>query len=77
MTEDPMSETVKLAVTGMTCGGCENAVMRVLQQTPGVEEVAASHREKRVEVKFDPSKVAVDTLRQKITSLGYQVGPDL
>jgi copper chaperone len=68
-----MSTTITLDVTGMTCGGCENAVKRVLLQTPGVEQAAASHRDHRVEVTFDPAKVTVDALRDKITGLGYTV----
>jgi len=40
-----MSEVLQLAVNGMTCGGCENAVKRTLMQTNGVEEVTASHAE--------------------------------
>ena len=69
-----MSETLQLAVTGMTCGGCESAVKRVLLHTPGVEDVSASHRDNRVDVTFDASKVSAETLRETIASLGYQVG---
>ena len=69
-----MNEKIQLTVTGMTCGGCENAVTRVLLQTTGVEHASASHADKRVDVTFDPAKVSVDTLRQKITELGYSVG---
>ncbi len=38
-----MTETLQLSVSGMTCGGCENAVKRTLLQTAGVESVTASH----------------------------------
>ena len=31
-----MSQDVTLSVTGMTCGGCENAVQRAVGQLPGV-----------------------------------------
>jgi len=70
-----MSETLQLSVTGMTCGGCENAVKRTLLQTDGVEEVTASHTESLVGVTFDPSKVTPVVLREKIESLGYDVAP--
>lgn len=33
------SDTVVLAVTGMTCGGCANSVNRLLSGTPGVAKV--------------------------------------
>lgn len=68
-----MSTTVQLRVTGMTCGGCENAVQRALGRTPGVERVDASHREASVAVVFDEEKTTVPELAAAITALGYQV----
>ena len=44
-------------VTGMTCGGCENAVQRALGQMAGVTQVTASHRDATVRVTFDPAVV--------------------
>lgn len=70
-----MSEMLQLSVTGMTCGGCENAVKRSLLQTEGVEEVSASHTAKLVGVTFDPAKVTPAVLREKIEALGYDVAP--
>lgn len=42
----------KLRVTGMTCGHCEQAVRRALEQVPGVTRV--------VEVSRDRETVTVD-----------------
>jgi copper chaperone len=70
-----VSEVIDLIVNGMTCGGCENAVKRVLMQTAGVEAVAASHTASLVGVTFDPAKVTPAVLREKIEGLGYQVAP--
>ena len=70
-----MSEMLQLSVTGMTCGGCENAVKRSLLQTEGVEEVTASHDANLVGVTFDPAKVTPTVLREKIEALGYDVAP--
>lgn len=66
---------LQLSVTGMTCGGCENAVKRSLLQTEGVEEVTASHDANLVGVTFDPAKVTPTVLREKIEALGYDVAP--
>jgi copper chaperone len=68
-----MTQTIQLHVTGMTCGGCENAVKRAVGQIDGVEEVTASHTAASVGVRYDGDKVAPDTIRQKIEKLGYQV----
>ena len=68
-----MSEKVQLTVTGMTCGGCENAVKRALQQLPGVHEVSASHLGNEVNVTFDEATVTPQTIRERIEALGYTV----
>ena len=62
-----------LPVTGMTCGGCENAVKRALGKLPGVASVGASHLEQRVRVVYDACQVTPEAMR-KIGGLGYRVG---
>jgi len=66
-------DTITLTVTGMTCGGCENAVKRGLARLRGVSDVSASHSDSRVAVTFDPSAVSPDEIRAKIEALGYTV----
>ena len=68
-----MSETLELTVNGMTCGGCENAVKKALQQIEGVEKVTASHSAHQVGVTFDNAKVTPGLLKQRIEMLGYEV----
>lgn len=68
-----MMETLTLNVTGMTCGGCENAVKRGLARLDGVGEVTASHAVARVVVTFDPNRVSPDEIRARIGAMGYQV----
>jgi copper chaperone len=70
-----MSEMLQLTVTGMTCGGCENAVMRTLGKVDGVEEVTASHASSQVGVTFDSNKVTPTVIRETIEALGYTVAP--
>jgi copper chaperone CopZ len=61
-------------VTGMTCGGCENAVQRALGQMPGVAQVTASHRDSTVRITFDPAVVSRAELERTIGLIGYTVG---
>jgi copper chaperone len=68
-----MAETIQLVVTGMTCGGCEQAVTRALQQLPGVDAVSASHRDNRVQVTYDAARVDPAALRERIHAAGYEV----
>ncbi len=68
-------DTLQLKVIGMSCGGCENAIRRALQQVDGVEEVSASHTAGMVGVRFDPGKVTPTLLKERIEMLGYDVAP--
>jgi copper chaperone len=70
-----MLETLQLTVTGMTCGGCENAVTRALQQIDGVADVSASHAANQVGVVYDAEKVTRAMLKERIEQLGYDVAP--
>jgi copper chaperone CopZ len=70
---ETMNEKLSLRVTGMTCGGCENAVKRTLMKLDGVESVSASHTENRVVASYDPARVAPVTMRKAIEALGYNV----
>jgi copper chaperone len=70
-----MSETLQLTVTGMTCGGCENAVKKALQTLDGVEDVSASREASLVGVTYDANKITRATLTAKIEALGYDVAP--
>jgi copper chaperone CopZ len=66
-------ETLTLKVTGMTCGGCENAVKRGLARLEGVGEVTASHAEAKVAIAFDPARVSLDEIKARIGAIGYTV----
>ena len=68
-----MAEQLTLTVTGMTCGGCENAVKRAVSMLDGVSEVSASHSENRVTLSYDASKVDRTTIAKRIEDAGYTV----
>jgi copper ion binding protein len=65
--------TQTLHVTGMTCGGCENAVKRAVGRLPGIASVEASHAAQTVTVEFDESQATLEAIAAKIAALGYQV----
>jgi copper chaperone CopZ len=68
-----MPTELRLPVTGMTCGGCENAVKRAVGALPGVTAVTASHQAGEVVITFDAGHVSQDQIIAKITALGYHV----
>lgn len=68
-----MNEHLTLTVTGMTCGGCENAVKRVLGTVDGVSNVTASHSANRVTLDLDTARVTRDAVKAAIERAGYRV----
>jgi copper chaperone len=70
-----LMEQIILTVTGMTCGGCENAVKRALSRLDGINTVTASHADNRVVVDYDSAKVNRAAMSDAIHKAGYQVQP--
>ncbi len=70
-----MIERATLKVSGMTCGGCETAIKRVLKQVSGVSDVTASHTSGTVEVTYDAEKATTAVFKQKIEGIGFEVVP--
>jgi copper chaperone CopZ len=68
-----MPETVTLRVTGMTCGGCENAVRRAVMRIGGVLDVTASHADERVQVTCEGPACPRDAIVAAIEKIGYRV----
>ncbi len=68
-----MSESISLNVTGMKCGGCENNVKGKLEALEGVLSVNASHKEKKVVVVFDDSRIDLQTIKETIRNAGFEV----
>jgi copper chaperone len=64
---------ITLNVTGMKCGGCENAVQDAAKAVAGVSEAKASHKESTVAVEFDPGQTDEAAIKQAIQSKGYAV----
>ena len=66
--------TITLKVTGMKCGGCENAVQDAAKAVSGVSGAKASHKESTVAVDYDPAQTNEAAIKQAIQSKGYPVG---
>jgi copper chaperone len=66
-------DTTVISISGMTCGGCANAVTKVLLALPGVVEVDVSHIEAKAEVSYEPDRVKPDQMKVAIEAAGYGV----
>ncbi len=58
-------------VDGMTCGGCEVGVRRVVKKLEGVEDVEASHKEGTAVVTYQAGTVTPEQIIEAIETLGY------
>lgn len=59
-------------VSGMTCGGCEVGVRRVVTKLEGVESVEASYEEEQAVVTYNQDKVTPEQIVEAIKTLGYE-----
>lgn len=65
-------QTIDLSVEGMTCGGCESAIVAAVKRLDGVIEVRASHTEANAVIVFDSTAVDVVQMRVAIDKAGYK-----
>jgi len=64
-------EKVRIHVTGMTCTTCAATIEKGLAKTPGVEEAKVSFASEDASVVYDPERVNLGTLKETISSIGY------
>ncbi len=60
-------------VEGMSCGGCEASVRRVLADAPGLVSATPDHAADRVVLELDPERVDRDELARRIERAGFDV----
>ena len=67
------AQTLKMSVSGMTCGNCSRSVERKLSATPGVSKATVDLLNASAIVEYDPDVVKPDALANAIRQLGYEV----
>lgn len=65
------TQTVNLAVAGMTCAACPFTVKQALKKVPGVSKADVSFENKLAVVSFDDTKTNVQALTKATTDAGY------
>ena len=68
--EKSKSETVTIQ-TSAICGSCKARLERALKATEGVEEAILNLNNKKIKIKYDPSKTNPYKLRVVIANTGY------
>ncbi len=70
-----MSQTYYFQIKGMTCGGCEATLYRMVSELPCVEKCQVSHRLNLLEVAFnDKDKSKTDIYLQKVKQTSDDIG---
>ncbi|GAA4702845.1 heavy metal translocating P-type ATPase [Brevibacillus fulvus] len=65
-----------LQIAGMTCAACANRIEKGLKKVDGVDEANVNFALEKASVVYNPAKVNVAVLEQKITDLGYSTVKD-
>ena len=64
---------VKLSVPDISCEHCERAVKNALGSVEGIQQVDVDIPGKTVEVRYDPSAVGVDRMKDVLAEEDYPV----
>jgi|MudIll2142460700_1097286.scaffolds.fasta_scaffold1667729_2 copper chaperone CopZ len=59
-----------LTISGMSCGHCVSAVLRALEDAPGV--TVQSVRLGRADVQYDPALTTPERIAAAVTDAGYE-----
>ena len=70
---EPVTSTLELGVTGMTCAACVSRVERALNKLDGVLTAGVNLATERATVQYLPSSVRPSQLKAAIKNAGYEV----
>ena len=65
------TQTVTLAVPGMTCAACPLTVKQALNKVKGVSKTEVSYEKRQAIVSFDDTKTNVQALTKATADAGY------
>lgn len=65
------SKSIKLSVSGMTCGGCASRVERAILNTPGVSDASVNLVMETATVTMGTSAFDADKIAQAVSDAGY------
>jgi Cu+-exporting ATPase len=68
---DPVIEKRTIAVEGMSCSNCSEAVGNALESTPGVVDASVNFATDEAIVRYNPESVDIETLYDAVEKSGY------
>jgi copper chaperone CopZ len=63
-------------IVGMHCKSCAEGIETKLLQLNGVDKVRVSLVEEKAYIRFDPSLITIEKIKEKIREIGYDTGND-
>lgn len=63
-----MSEKITLAIEGMSCGHCVNAVKNLIEELEGIEDLKVELSSKEAQVSFNSAKTSSEAIIENINS---------
>ena len=66
-------QIVQLNISGMDCEGCTAHINSKLSKVNGVIEANTSYKNANAIVKFNNSKISIDSIAKAVNSIGYKV----
>jgi copper chaperone len=64
---------ITLNVDGMSCEHCVNAITKSLLSLDGIKDVKVNLKDKTVFVKYDNTKISLDTIKNDIEEQRYDI----
>lgn len=69
------TKQTSLLITGMTCAACANRIEKGLNKLDGVSKATVNFAMETAHVEFNPLKVSIEDMQQKVDKLGYKAVP--
>lgn len=71
--EEHLTQTLVLNITGMTCAGCEAHVEQAVKEVAGIQHASASYEEGKAQIVFDPSQTNSKQIIEAVNTTGYKI----
>jgi len=70
--EETTAKEITMAIEGMSCASCVNAVEKVINKLEGVESGVVNLATEKATIKYDPQRIRLSEIKQSIAKAGYK-----
>jgi len=72
LAEGEPAADVEFRISNMVCEGCAEKIDETLRSITGVREIRANVPQKRIRVRYEPTKVQAEQLKNAVNQAGFQ-----